>query len=94
MADEIHKAAAALGRRGGQVKSPAKAETARANGKLGGPRWVAYDATKGWMSPQTCRDVARRWAQAQGMHCKTYRVRDGVLVDHDGKPLPGPVQAH
>jgi hypothetical protein len=36
MSDEISKAAAAMGRKGGAVKSDAKAEAARANGKKGG----------------------------------------------------------
>ena len=33
---DISKAAAALGRRGGSVSSPAKAKAVRENGKLGG----------------------------------------------------------
>ena len=38
---DASKAAAALGKRGGKVKSPAKAAAARENGKLGGrPRKV------------------------------------------------------
>jgi hypothetical protein len=38
-----HRAAAALGKRGGSVSSAAKARASRENGKKGGrpPRWIA-----------------------------------------------------
>jgi hypothetical protein len=91
--DEIRNAAAALGRRGGQVKSDAKAAAVRANGQLGGPRYVAYDEATGWMSPPTSKAEAQRVAELRGSTTLAYRVRDGILVNRDGKPLPGPVQA-
>lgn len=36
MSEELHNAAVALGRRGGQSTSPEKQAASRANGKLGG----------------------------------------------------------
>ncbi len=91
--DDIHNAAAAMGRRGGAAKSAAKAAAVRVNGQLGGPRYVAYDESSGWMSPPTHKAEAQRVAELRGPTTLAYRVRNGILVNRDGKPLPGPVQA-
>jgi hypothetical protein len=92
-ANELSKAAAALGRKGGKVKSEAKSAAARENGKRGGRPSIPFDPVTGEYLEhhnlaKTGRTSAYEGRARMGFH-NLYVIRrdNDLLRDSRGVPF-------